>query len=302
MKRILASALAALLTFSAYATTFVPPALINPAGSTSGQAILSTGPTGSAHWATVTPAAIGGLTAASNLSDVASATAALANLGGLSSTAAASTYAPIASPTFTGTPAAPTAGTNTNSTQLATTAFVRNYMAGPIAGFGLSVAVPASTFAAITSTGLITPSSTVGIKGTATNDSAQAGSIGEYLSANATAIPLTSITAANVVTLSLTPGNWMVSGWVSVIPAGTTNISAAQAGLSNVSATFQPIVSGFPLTVQAGISAVGVTVTLDPAPYYIKVSTTTTVYLLAQATFTVSTCTANGFIQAVRIR
>ena len=36
----------------------------------------------------------------------------------------ASTYAPLASPTFTGTPAAPTATAGTNTTQLATTAFV----------------------------------------------------------------------------------------------------------------------------------------------------------------------------------
>src|SRR5437867_991426 len=34
------------------------------------------------------------------------------------------TFAPLASPTFTGTPAAPTAAVDTNTTQLATTAFV----------------------------------------------------------------------------------------------------------------------------------------------------------------------------------
>src|SRR5437764_3579970 len=34
------------------------------------------------------------------------------------------TYAPLASPTFTGTPAAPTAAVDTNTTQLANTAFV----------------------------------------------------------------------------------------------------------------------------------------------------------------------------------
>ena len=39
------------------------------------------------------------------------------------------TYAPLASPTFTGIPAAPTAASNTNTTQLATTAFVANALA-----------------------------------------------------------------------------------------------------------------------------------------------------------------------------
>jgi hypothetical protein len=44
--------------------------------------------------------------------------------GYLTSATATSTYAPIASPTLTGTPAAPTASAGTNTTQIATTAFV----------------------------------------------------------------------------------------------------------------------------------------------------------------------------------
>ena len=50
--------------------------------------------------------------------------------------------APIASPTFTGTPAAPTATANTNTTQLATTAFVlaNNVPAGAVNFFAMSTA------------------------------------------------------------------------------------------------------------------------------------------------------------------
>lgn len=47
--------------------------------------------------------------------------------------------ADIASPTFTGTPAAPTPSTGTNTTQLATTAFVTAAIAA--AGSGLSVKI-----------------------------------------------------------------------------------------------------------------------------------------------------------------
>ena len=43
----------------------------------------------------------------------------------LATTTATSTYAPIASPTLTGVPLAPTAASNTNSTQIATTAYVQ---------------------------------------------------------------------------------------------------------------------------------------------------------------------------------
>jgi hypothetical protein len=47
-----------------------------------------------------------------------------ANVGSFATSASSATKADLASPTFTGTPAAPTALVGTNSTQLATTAFV----------------------------------------------------------------------------------------------------------------------------------------------------------------------------------
>ena len=83
----------------------------------------------------ITSGAAGALLAANNLSDVASASTSLSNLGGLSTSAAASTYAPIASPTFTGTPAAPTASSGTNTTQLATTAFAYGTLSNSTNGY-----------------------------------------------------------------------------------------------------------------------------------------------------------------------
>ena len=49
----------------------------------------------------------------------------LANLATYVGTKISSSFAALASPTFTGTPAAPTAGAATNTTQIATTAFVQ---------------------------------------------------------------------------------------------------------------------------------------------------------------------------------
>ena len=57
-------------------------------------------------------------------------TSATASSTYLTSATASSTYAPLASPGLTGTPTAPTAGGGTNTTQIATTAFVQSAVAG----------------------------------------------------------------------------------------------------------------------------------------------------------------------------
>jgi hypothetical protein len=77
------------------------------------------------------------------------ATISAAEISGLSGT-----YAPLASPAFTGVPTAPTAPANTNTTQIATTAFVlgQNYLQGSVAvdlsGSTGIVAVSGGTFSA----------------------------------------------------------------------------------------------------------------------------------------------------------
>lgn len=109
--------LATLVCGLASAATTVPPSLINPAGSTAGQAIISNGPSTAPAWGTVSvTGATGTLPIAHGGTGATSASAALTSLGA----------APLASPTFTGTPAAPTATAGTNTTQLATTAFVQS--------------------------------------------------------------------------------------------------------------------------------------------------------------------------------
>jgi hypothetical protein len=68
----------------------------------------------------------------------------------LGSSTAASTYAPLADPTLTGVPAAPTAALDTNTTQIATTAYV--------VGQGyLKSATASSTYAPLTNANLISP-------------------------------------------------------------------------------------------------------------------------------------------------
>lgn len=61
MKKLILSACAALLSISAAATTLNPVSLLNPAGSTAGQAVLSTGPTGTVAWGSVSISALTGI-------------------------------------------------------------------------------------------------------------------------------------------------------------------------------------------------------------------------------------------------
>jgi len=68
----------------------------------------------------------------------------------LASTTAASTYAPLASPSLTGTPVAPTAAADTDTTQIATTAYV--------VGQGyLKSSAASSTYAPLTAASLVRP-------------------------------------------------------------------------------------------------------------------------------------------------
>lgn len=62
MKRILTAALAVLLASTAFAATYIPLGALNPTGSTAGQTVVSTGPTGAAAWGNANAATLNGAT------------------------------------------------------------------------------------------------------------------------------------------------------------------------------------------------------------------------------------------------
>lgn len=145
----------------------------------------------------------------------------------------------------------------------------------------------------------ITPSTTLGIKGTTLGDNANAGSVGEFISATQNpTVPLTSNVAANVTTISLTPGDWDVTGSV-LFGVVTNNISFIQGGISTTSAAFivnqQALSTGVPLSAAAFCTVTVPTVRLN-------VTVNTTVYLVALASFSAGTVSAGGQIGARRVR
>ncbi|MEF1435483.1 hypothetical protein QWU86_11715, partial [Neisseria gonorrhoeae] len=81
---------------------------------------------------------------------------------------------------------------------------------------------------------------TAGIVGTTTNNNANAGSDGEFISSSVvvgSAVALTTNVTANVTSITLTAGDWDVAGTVSINPARSTTIAAVIAGISNTTAT-----------------------------------------------------------------
>ena len=159
----------------------------------------------------------------------------------------------------------------------------------------------------VVANGSITVSQTAGIIGTTTNNNASAGSVGELLSGIVlvgSAVSLTTATPANITSVSLTAGDWDVWGEVWTAPDAGTITSKVVAAITATSATLPTIPAiGTSLQVLTGItSAAGESITLGANTTRISLSGTTTIYLVASVSFSVSTMGGYGAIYARRVR
>jgi hypothetical protein len=140
------------------------------------------------------------------------------------------------------------------------------------------------------------------VQGTNTNDSAAAGYVGEVISSIVTtgsAISLTTNTSANITSISLTPGDWDISGFVGFVPAATTSVNDFAGSVDTTSATLSA--NGFRIFFPAFVpGSVNSRIPLPTLRH--TVSATTTYYLVALANFTVSTMVAYGTVIARRAR
>jgi hypothetical protein len=118
---------------------------------------------------------------------------------------------------------------------------------------------------------------------------AAAGIIGEFLSNTAGPVGLTSAATSNIVSLSLSAGDWDVSGGVVFSPSAGTN-SFFGAGMGGLDVYFA-----------ATFSAAALNQALNTALRRYNVTATTTVWVVARAVFT-GTCTATGTVRARRVR
>jgi hypothetical protein len=146
---------------------------------------------------------------------------------------------------------------------------------------------------------------TINISGSNGTLSAPAGSIGEYIS-NTTGLGSTALTSgspSNIATISLTPGDWDIGGAAFVSPAGTTTNSQETGGLNTTSATMPSQNDGSSSYSLAALPASGgAGFTINPGGKRLIISVTTSVYLVVNCVFAVSTESAGGTVWARRRR
>lgn len=150
--------------------------------------------------------------------------------------------------------------------------------------------------------------STGGIIGTSAADSATAGIVGEVISSTVavgSAVSLITGTPKTVTSITLTAGDWDVMGSVYFTTGGTTTVSLAEAFISNTTNVIPtPSISlgGAAWFVATANAVTGATPSLFTGVFQQNVSTSTSVFLVAQSNFGTSTQAAYGTIWARRRR
>jgi hypothetical protein len=147
----------------------------------------------------------------------------------------------------------------------------------------------------------LTPSQTMGIIGTTTNNNANAGSVGEFITASITGEQITtSLVSQNITSISLTAGDWDVDGNIEYVANGVTQLGLLISSVSTTSAVGQvaPFRGSFNPNV---LSSAGAYFSVAAPKMRMSLAATTTVYLVGTCQTTGST-TAAGYIQARRVR
>jgi hypothetical protein len=142
--------------------------------------------------------------------------------------------------------------------------------------------------------------------GTQTNNSPTTGMVGEYVESivlAGAAVSLTTNTAADVTSISLTAGDWDVSGVVWFTRDTTTSTTVVRAWVNSTATTLPTAPGDGGLTTYS--RAAFTTSTTEAMVIGLRrfsLASTTTSYLGTQCTFTVSTTTAYGIERARRVR
>jgi hypothetical protein len=141
--------------------------------------------------------------------------------------------------------------------------------------------------------------------GEPTTGSATAGNVGEYsenVVLQASAEALTTNTGNDIVQLSLGAGDWDVSGSIGFIPAASTSITLLHGSWSTSADTANTTIGRYFQHAQAATVPGAVPHAYALPTYRFSLSGSTTIRLVALATFTVAGLSAFGIIRARRVR
>lgn len=147
---------------------------------------------------------------------------------------------------------------------------------------------------------------TPNIVGVGDGSAASAGDVGELIFSSVaigSASGLTTATAANVLTLSLTPGDWEVSGNVNFTAASATTAAGTlwEAGVSIVSATL-PTDGTEVQKLSVALTTTSFKDSLVVPAKRISLTSNASVYLVAEGTFSAGTVGGYGHLHARRVR
>ena len=141
---------------------------------------------------------------------------------------------------------------------------------------------------------------TFGIVGVTDGSNAAAGNIGEYLESVVTGITSwVTNTGKNLTSLTLTPGDWDLSGSLGFNTASITG-TGTLAQISTTSAGFDTSHEGQVELPTVPTTAGAVRLTLPTRR--ILISTNTTIFLVGRIIFSAGTPTAEGYLRARRMR
>ena len=165
----------------------------------------------------------------------------------------------------------------------------------------LSLPQSIATTSAVTFGSVAFSPTTQGIVGTAANNNAGSGYVGEFISSQVlfgSAISLSNSTLTNLTSISLTAGDWDV--WGNAVFSNTGTASLFSIGISTTSATF-PDGSLISTLTSATFSLTGA-YGAPASSQRFSLSGTTTLYLVVETLFNTGGITVSGGIFARRVR
>lgn len=228
--------------------------------------------------------------------------------------------APLASPVLTGSPTAPTATAGDNSTKLATTAFVQANASTAVQN-AAGTATPQAPGTATVGTGtkwsredhvhplppMVRYDATQPLTGTQQaqartnlNLGTASGQIGERLTASGTPSFTASATAVNIAFIDLPAGTWDLEYFAVYGGAGATSSSDWITAISTTTASVAVGLVGF-VSHTRQPAGTDINVTHTAPRTRVTPASTTRYYLNAQATYTTSSYSVQGTIQATRV-